>query len=180
MRRNPKALRNTAFHESGHAASAFLLGVQFRFVSIRPDQERGTVGGLMLRKRPKWAWPDTEEYNDVRARTWFEKMAQISLAGQVAESKHAGRRPAHYSHATDNDHAREMAMEIYGSDEECDVWMELILIRARNQLDNFWPAVEALAEELLKRGTIAVPEVRQIILNAMCPPGSLPKIETIP
>jgi hypothetical protein len=124
--------------------------------------------------------PDTEEYNDVRARTWFEKMAQISLAGQIAQAKHAGRRPAHYSHASDNDRAYEMAMEICGSDEECAVWMELIFIRARNQLGNFWPAVEALAEVLLKQGTITGPEARQIILDAMCPPRRLPKIETDP
>jgi hypothetical protein len=72
-----------------------------------------------------------------------------------------------------------MAVEICGSDEECSAWMELIFIRARNQLGNFWPAVEALAEELLKRDTITGAEARQIIPDAMCP-RSLPEFETIP
>ena len=180
MRRNPKALRNTAFHESGHAVSACMLGVRFRSVSIRPNRETRTLGGVLLQKFPKWAVRDTEEYNQDRARVWFEKVAQICLAGQIAEAKHAGRRPAHYSHQSDRDQVFDMAMEICGTEEESSAWMELIFIRARNQLGNFWPAVEALAEELLKRDTIPGPEAQQIILDAMCPPGSLPEIETIP
>src|ERR1035437_3779533 len=82
MRRNPKALRNTAFHESGHAVSACMLGVRFRSVSIRPNRETLTLGGVLLHKSPKWAVRETEEYNQDRARVWFEKVPQICLAGR--------------------------------------------------------------------------------------------------
>src|ERR1017187_4101410 len=180
MRRNPKALRNTAFHESGHAVSACMLGVPFISVSIRPNQERGSLGSVMLQERPEWAVQDTEEYDQDLARTWFEKMGQISLAGWIAEARRAGRRPARYSHLNDNEQTSNYAMDLCGSDEECEAWMKLLFIRARNQLGNFWPGVEALAEELLKRETITYAEAQQIICDAMRPPGSLPEIETIP
>jgi hypothetical protein len=91
-----------------------------------------------------------------------------------------GRRPARYSHLNDNEQTSNYAMDLCLSDEECEAWMKLLFIRARNQLGNFWPAVEALAEELLKRDTITYAEARQIICDAMRPPGSLPEIETIP
>ena len=35
----------------------------------------------MLQERPEWAVQDTEEYDQDLARTWFEKMGQISQAG---------------------------------------------------------------------------------------------------
>jgi hypothetical protein len=106
-------------------------------------------------------------------------MGQISLAGQIAEAKHAGRRPAHYSHQNDRDQVFDMAMEICGTEEECSAWMKLLFIRAKNRLDNSWAAVKALAKELLKRDTITGAEAQQIILDAMRPPGRLPKIETV-
>jgi hypothetical protein len=134
----------------------------------------------MLQKCPEWAVPDTEEFNQDRARAWFEKVAQVSLAGQIGEAKHAGRRPAHYSHRSDDDQVFDMALEICGSNDECSAWMELIFIRARNQLGNFWPAVEALALELMERETIPEAQARKIIFDAMLPPGSLPEIETVP
>jgi|ERR1019366_8767853 hypothetical protein len=63
-----RALQNTAFHESGHAVVAYRLGVRFKLVSIRPNQERGSLGCVMLQNGPKWAVPDTEQYNEERAR----------------------------------------------------------------------------------------------------------------
>src|ERR1035441_10979624 len=63
-----RALQNTAFHESGHAVVACMLGVRFKLVSIRPHQERGSLGCVMLQNGPKWAVPDTEQYNEERAR----------------------------------------------------------------------------------------------------------------
>ena len=70
------------------------------------------------------------------ARAWFEKMGQINLAGQIAEARHAGRRPTRYSNITDNEQTSNYAMEICSSDEECSTWMNLLFIRARNRLDN--------------------------------------------
>jgi hypothetical protein len=91
MGRNQKALRNTPVHEAGHAVEAFMLGIPFRSVTIKAAAE--SLGRIMFHKWPKWAVPDTVEYNDRRARGWFEQRTQIALAGQIAETLHAGRRP---------------------------------------------------------------------------------------
>lgn len=168
MRRNQKALRNTAIHESVHAVEAFMLGVRFRSVTIRADGE--SLGHVMLQKWPKWAVPDTAEYHEGRARAWFEKRIRISQAGQIAEAIHAGRRPSRHSHASDDAVAVHLAVEMCGSEEECSAWLNLLFIRTRNQLSSNpfpWVAVEALAQELLKRQTLTGAEAREIIRNAI-------------
>jgi hypothetical protein len=172
-----KALQNTAFHESGHAVVAFMLGVSFRSVTIRADAETESLGMVMLRDSPKWAIPDTEAYSDRCARAWFERTTQISLAGQISEAVRAGRRPARYSHSSDNDHAVDRAIEISASDEEASAWINWLFIRTRNMLGLpfVWAAVVALGRELMERETITGAAARMTIRNAMRPPGRLPK-----
>jgi|ERR1019366_7015998 hypothetical protein len=105
-------------------------------------------------------------------------MGQINLAGQIAEARHAGRCPTRYSHLNDNEQTSNYGMEICGSDEEGSAWMNLLFIRARNRLDNFWAAVEALAEELLNRETITGAQAREIILKALAPPMPAGRTQT--
>jgi len=90
---------------------------------------------VVFQKWWKWAIPYTAEFNEPRARGWFEKRTQVSLAGQIAETIHAGRRPARrYFYAHDNDHAFDNATAICGSDDEWYAWLNWLLIRTRDQL----------------------------------------------
>src|ERR1019366_4190703 len=88
---------------------------------------------------------------------WLENRTRASLAGQIAEAIHAGRRPAHYSHSADDDHAVNIAMEVCGSAEQCSAWLKWLFVATRDHLSlqHVWPAVEALAAELMRRETIS-------------------------
>jgi hypothetical protein len=127
---------------------------------------------VRFHKWPKWAIPNTVEFNERRAHAWFENSVQISLAGQIAEALHAGRSPVRASHKTDYDQAFNIATQVCGSDEECSAWLKLLFIRTRERLRQpwVWQAVEALAEELIKREAIPGAEAREIISQALSTP----------
>lgn len=123
----------------------------------------------MFHKWPKWAIPDSSDYQERRALLWFEKRTQVSLAGQIAEAIHGGRRPASYHLAGDNDDIVDNAPTVCGSEQECSAWIKRLFIRTRNQLElpDVWRAVEALANELMERETIRGVEARKIIQAAL-------------
>jgi hypothetical protein len=87
---------------------------------------------------------------------WLMKRTQISLAGQIAEALHAGRRPARYSHAADDDNAVNRAVAMCSSTDECSAWINWLFIRTRNRLSlrHIWHAVEVLAASLIERETL--------------------------
>lgn len=110
------ARRKTAFHEAGHAVEAYTLHVPFRSVSIRPEAD--SLGHVLFDKRPEWLETESNVYEGGRAMEWLRRSAQISLAGQIAEAILAGRRPAGYSHASDDAHAGDYAFSMCSQDKE--------------------------------------------------------------
>jgi hypothetical protein len=46
-RRERERLWRTAVHEAGHAVAAFKLDLPFRWVSVKPNPERGTSGHVV-------------------------------------------------------------------------------------------------------------------------------------
>jgi hypothetical protein len=167
MRRNPKALRSTAFHEAGHAVVACLLGVPFRLVTIKPSED--SLGHVLHNRWPAWADPDSERYNQWRANWWFEIRTRISLAGQMAEAICIGRRPRRYSHSADDDGAEDLALRLCGDGEAASAWLHWLLIGVRRRLaqPQVWHAVEVIADELLNRKTISDKEAHEIAFGAM-------------
>jgi hypothetical protein len=140
---------------------------RFRKVSVLPRAD--SWGHVLFQKPPAWANADSEKYNPRRARWWFEGRTRVALAGQIAERKLTGRRPARYSHSQDDETAVSMATEMCGSVEECSAWLKLLFIQTRNRLElpAVWKAVEALADELTKTDTIGGPGAEKIIRDAM-------------
>ncbi len=96
----------------------------------------------------------------------------IALAGQIGEAIHAGSRPRRYSHAADDDHAVDIAMEINGSAEQCSAWLNWLFIATRDRLSDpiVWRAVKALAEELLSHEALDGKAARCIVRTAMLGP----------
>jgi hypothetical protein len=166
-RRRQNALRKTAIHEGAHAVIAFMEHIPFRTVTVRPKAE--TLGRVLFRTWPAWASPDSEKYNPRRARWWFEGRTRVAFAGQIAEQIYAGRRPARFSHSQDDETAVSLATDMCGSVEECSAWLTLLFIQTRNRLDlpHIWPAVEALAEQLMKLETIGGSAAKAIIRAAL-------------
>jgi ATP-dependent Zn protease len=85
-RKITKKLERIAYHEAGHAAAYLILNKAFRYVTIEPETEEGTLGhcmGILVRNGLRLQ-EDVYEGN-ARARRWIEDHAIISAAGNVAE-----------------------------------------------------------------------------------------------
>src|SRR5688572_6474495 len=87
--REAKRLRETAYHEAGHAVASFFLDVKIRKVSIVPDRERGTLGSVHNGRFGSNLHPDVEL--GLKGRDTLEKHIRICYAGALAEKRVRGR-----------------------------------------------------------------------------------------
>jgi ATP-dependent Zn protease len=132
----------TAYHEAGHAAVALLLGRVVHRVSIEP----------------KLMWAGMCEFRKGQARPsddWLENEILIALAGPVAESFVTGRFDEAGA-ARDLRVARKL-MLARTSERSLPRYERRMLGKTESLLrdEPIWKAVELLAAELLKQGTIS-------------------------
>src|SRR5947209_7198354 len=76
-----RQLSFSAHHEAGHAVLAFLLGIPFFYVTVRP--ESGNLGRIVLRGVPVWCEPHLNEQPRVKSR--LEKTIIVLFAGDLVE-----------------------------------------------------------------------------------------------
>ncbi len=81
---------STAYHEAGHAVAAYLLKRSFNYVTIVPDEEKGSLGHVRFRGFGENFDPAFDYSPQMRLR--LEREIICSLAGDAAESIHLGRR----------------------------------------------------------------------------------------
>ena len=89
-----------AYHEAGHAVAAWRLGIALRRagVTIVPDRAKGNLGSVshvqfVNRNVP---WRDSD-----RDRIRAEKLAQLSLAGEIAQRRFSPRSVRRYHGESD-------------------------------------------------------------------------------
>jgi ATP-dependent Zn protease len=132
----------TAYHEAGHAVVALALGRPVHRVTVLPNRDR--LGQCEFRKgqfRPTDDWLETE--------------ILISLAGMAAEARFTDE----YDRAAagrDLAYARQLARQ-RATERTLDRFERRMLSKVEYILsdDGRWRAVEAIAAELLKLGTIS-------------------------
>jgi ATP-dependent Zn protease len=131
-----------AYHEAGHAVVALVLGRPVHVVSVLPDRDN-----LGLCEFKKGAFRPSDD--------WLEREILISLAGLAAEALRTG----HYAYdgaARDLQFVRRLAVERAGErraerlQRRLLAKVEHLLARAEN-----WRAVERIAAELMRRGSIS-------------------------
>jgi len=154
----------TAHHEAGHAVAAYLLGRAFTRVSIEANDQ--TLGRCSFRPPGEWFRPD--ERLDARTRDRLEERIIISLAGPHTEALHSG---AFDEDAAAEDLARASELADYMCDSDPDesfAYLQWLGVRTRRLIEreDFWPAVAALARELLARKEVRYKRARQIIDEA--------------
>jgi hypothetical protein len=155
-RKLPKVteLESTAFHEAGHAAAAFHLGVAVKEVSIVPDIGAERLGHCAGYGYPDWFSPDA--LIDDRSRALAEREIIVMFAGPAAEARARGRRDHVGAGGDDYRYAIDLASRFCGSIEETTAYVAWLALRAQNLIhDPFvWFGVEALAAALLARRTL--------------------------
>lgn len=132
----------TAYHEAGHAVVALILGKPVLQVSILPDRE--TLGICQFGKSSERPTED-----------WLEREMLIALGGIAAEAKFTGVY-AWAGAGQDLVYVRKLAISRAG-EQRAERLERRLLAKAEHLLSNeeHWRAVELIAAELIRLGTIS-------------------------
>ena len=132
----------TAYHEAGHAVVALALGRTIHKVTVLPNRER--LGECRFGKG------DTRRTDD-----WLEREILIALGGLAAEARFTG---AYGTDEAGQDlrFVRRLALE-RKSDRAAERYEQRMLAKVEYMLadEGAWRAVELIAAELVKHGTIS-------------------------
>lgn len=159
-----KSLRDTAYHEAGHAVAACFVGKPFAAVTIVPSGE--TLGSCHT---APWSnfHPDVEE--DRRTVSRLKADIFIQLAGPVAESVLTGRKKSSFWHF-DFDHGVSSAEYLCGGNTElAGAYANFMWEQTKNIIgfEPNWKAVQAVAGSLLGQKTLSYGKVRQLVREAL-------------
>jgi ATP-dependent Zn protease len=139
---SPAFNQPTAYHEAGHAVVALALGRPVQQVSILPD--RDFLGAC---KFGKPAFRPTED--------WLEREILIALGGIAAEARFSGKY-AWDGAARDLHYVQKLAIHRTG-ERRAERLQQRMLAKAEHLLakDDCWKAVELIAAELMRCGSIS-------------------------
>ncbi|MCC7423520.1 MAG: M50 family metallopeptidase [Planctomycetaceae bacterium] len=149
-----------AYHEAGHAFVAILLGGRVKHVTVDPDNDDGPD-----------RYGDTQvlwRRSRIGEKEFAQKSVQVCLAGPVAEMIYSGD-PYHpglvAEWAGDWRDAWEAAVVLFADERKRLEYLEATSIQLYHRLksDNLWPALAALADNLLAHETLEGEEVEEIV-----------------
>ena len=139
----------TAYHEAGHAVIALVLGRPVHRVSVIPNSQR--LGQCEFGKGVSRPSEDS-----------LEREILIALAGLAAEARHSG---SYAMDGADRDlrYVRRLVLQ-RKSERAAPRYEERLLTKVETMLsdEQIWLAVELIATELLKLGTISGRSARHI------------------
>ena len=147
-----------AFHEAGHAVAALFSFVPFRCVTIISEDE--SLRHVLLAASPKWFRHD-EGVTD-RALMYARRRLVVDFAGQIAEGQFAGR-PPNWGMESNDTAAAVLALDVCGSPQAAEAFMQWCWCLSSETIDAHWGEVAAVASALLKRKTLSVHDVREIV-----------------
>jgi ATP-dependent Zn protease len=148
----------TAYHEAGHAVIALALGRPVHRVTILADRDRlGTCAFGKAVFRP--------------SEDWLEREALIALAGLAAEARFTGVYALDGA-AKDRQYVAGLARQRAGAAGKAERLERRLLSKVEYLLgrEENWRAVERLAAELLRAGTVSGRAARHLYEEA-CRPG---------
>lgn len=149
-----------AYHESGHALVAILMGAQVRSVTIEPDWDDGPNRSADA----QIGWP----VHLFTERELHEKMIWVALSGPVAEMLYRGE-PLHPGFvaewAADWKMAWESAEHLIKTDHQRLAFLEQVSRQLYELLDrtDHWAALAAVADNLLAHETLEGDVVEDIV-----------------
>jgi hypothetical protein len=157
-------IRATAYHEAGHAVVAIATGVGIRKKGVgivgdtRSSGQCHTRFVLGLR-------PDAETTG--RSRLLAEKRICTSLAGIAAQRKFGPLSVRRYHASADYKGAVSLLSNFVGSQKELETYIRLLEIRTEQIVNNYWPEIVAMANEILKRKRLTGPEAMDVFYQAV-------------
>jgi ATP-dependent Zn protease len=160
--------QTVAYHEAGHSVVAHGLGYQVDDVSIVCKEARGRakLPNPMHRKDPELA----------QHRILLEHTAIIALAGPIAQKRHSPRSDWRGSgsgygefmtQGADFQIVSRLITRVHCEGKVAETFWRYLEAQAEHLVNRNWPAIERVAQALLKHGALSGDEVRaEIRLSA--------------
>lgn len=161
--------RATAYHEAGHAVVAYDQRIKVTTATIVPDSVNGTDGLVTHDPIRLESLKLDIDHIPPRVRDQMERQARIYFAGEIAQRKFNPRSLRfHHSH-DDRRSAMNLISRLTSSDRELGAWLKLLRIQTEEIVyqDYRWAQVEAVANALMRRGTLAGGVIRSVIQQAL-------------
>jgi ATP-dependent Zn protease len=157
-------MNEVAYHEAGHAVIAWVLGRRFKYVTIIPELEDGSLGHVMYGNLSKNFNPEIDEYD--KTRRILEKEILLSFAGVLAGKKFKGRHNF-VGARSDRDIAFDYAIRICNSNiEETKKYVDWLWVRCRNMVDSNWEDIQTVARALMENKRLTYKEVGKVIRDS--------------
>jgi ATP-dependent Zn protease len=162
-------LRRVALHESGHVVVAIAQGRRIEAVTIIPGRDYD--GKVSEAEEPEMMKALLDFMSGGRADAKVEATARSKIvgyvAGQVSEwcfcPKESWRSDRHHVSGSDMKLARLFAMAITGSEESAEALLSSSRTQARQILLAHRQLVEAIADALIRHGTMTGAEIEIIL-----------------
>jgi hypothetical protein len=174
VKRLPKTLQATAYHEAGHAVLAREFGISIDHVTIVPNEAANSLGHVLRASTSDWEH-DLRTEGDVEPAQWgpmFQHVVQ-SLAGCVAEAKFTGRHNYQGAHS-DRVSVYDALTAIAAEEQERRALFKWLWVRTENHLarPRVWAQVEAVAHALLEQQTLTAEQFNDVCMDALQIPRS--------
>lgn len=154
--------KRTAYHEAGHAVAALMVGRKFEYVTIEPEED--SLGHVLYEAYMEDFHPDWQDDEVIRPES--EKIIITNLSGYAAEIIFCGEDSDPDGSASDLNTVMELAYYLCGSNEQIEAYVNGLLSKAKDILDNQSVVVERLTERLLQHKRLSYKEVRSIVRDA--------------
>jgi len=153
--------RLAAVHEAAHAVAAWAQGVRLHSVSVSDSQDYVT-----RRLHARSEAPHEEQASDL-VRRRIAREVRIAWAGMLALKIAKPRANWHTDFHHDEERITKCVARVYQDPKMQWHWSSLLMLETQAILREHWPAVTALADELLNRSRLTGQEARTVILQAM-------------
>jgi hypothetical protein len=156
---------STAYHEAGHLVAAYFLGIPLGRIAVTIDED--SAGRFM--RRLKFRAGELDVGNSYRSKLKAERLAQVCLAGIVAQQRYSPSSVRSWHANRDYQTAHELVSAISGSQEEVQAYLNLILVRAQMMFEDSyrWRCVDAVAGGLLEKETLSREEAVTVMLEVL-------------
>jgi len=161
-------IRAGAFHVAGHAVISIVQGLELHPPTLPvAGQHNGVVSSGRL-----WSSRATHGLGEDIFRLYrnalLEKTARCYLAGRIAQRRYNPRSWRRHHDSGDHQKATELLISAAeGSARAGMAWLRLLRIQTEEMVERSWPAVETLADALVRRQILSVPEAHALCWKAL-------------
>jgi hypothetical protein len=151
-----RATESTAYHEAGRVVAAYFLRIPFgKIAATIGADEAGESSGSFVNRLMLTV--GELEWKSDRTRLKAERLAQVCLAGMVAQRRYRPSSVPSWHSRTDNEMAHVLVSAISGSQEEVKAHLNLIMVRAQMMFadPHRWKCVTAIADALVEKKTLS-------------------------